>query len=300
MLGIILATLILLFLDLQHPPSTVSAFSTPTRNGSKSSPFSFSLHSTTIATDNETTNKNDDGKAIHQRALTAKETWSTIALEPTFDRSRHKINLLDQTSGKVKVLRDPSLFEEFAETVKGTYFINGLSSCRIGDRLVHPFEAHGFCKSFVFDGTGNLEVTSKIVKTPLAVEERDRDTIINRGVMSTVASMDNPLGIIKNALSSSERDTANLTADLWPPPKKNSKANSIDPLLIVTTDNGEPYAIDPETLETKGKLSDVVPKLCPIFQDDSENASTSKFLAHTRYDAEQNLQISNLERCEGF
>ena len=237
---------------------------------------------------------NNDEEAIRRRASTAKETWSAIAMEPTSDRVRHKIDLLDPNSGKVRVLRDPLLFQNFANTIRGTYFVNGLSSCQIGDRLVHPFEAHGFCKSFVFDGDGSLEVTSRNVETPLAVSERSQNKVINRGVMSTVASMDNPLGVVQNALSSSERDTANLTADLWPPPKKKngqSTPNSIDPLLIVTTDNGEPYAVDPKTLETKGRLCDVLPKLEAIFNppsDKSEKTESNKFLAHTRYDAERN------------
>lgn len=301
--------LMALLLQSQWPASGVSAFVTTTPlKASTQSPYRSSKGSTassrystaTPSTDQQRSSLSEE-EEIRQRAATAKDTWSTIALEPTKDRVRHKIDLLDQTSGKVRVLRDPSLFEEFATTIQGTYFVNGLSSCQIGDRLVHPFEAHGYCKSFVFDGSGSLEVTSRVVETPLAVDERKQGKIINRGVMSTVAPMDNPLGILRNALSSSERDTANLTADLWPPPKKKKEDGppSIDPLLIVTTDNGEPYAIDPETLETKGKLSEVVPKLDAIFNpppsqeesssgDGSDKTETSKFLAHTRYDAEQN------------
>ena len=239
-----------------------------------------------------------DANEILRRASKAKETWSTIALEPTENRNRHEIDLLDNgSSSKVTILRDPSLLEEFATTVRGTYFINGLSSCQIGDRLVHPFEAHGYCKSFVFGGDGSLEVTSRVVETPLTKVERTKNKVVNRGVMSTVAPMDNLLGNLQNALSSKDRDTANLTADLWPPHKKKKKhseeknkdyntqqISTMDPLLIVTTDNGEPYAVDPETLETKGKLSEVIPKLGDVFK--TVGGANSKFVAHTRYDAE--------------
>ena len=105
------------------------------------------------------------------------------------------------------------------------------------------------CKSLVFDGSGNMHYTSNIIETPLTTSELTQNKIINRGVMSTVADMNNVWGYIRNALSSSERDTANLTADLWPLPSSSStkNANGIEPVLIVTTDNGEPYALDPKT-----------------------------------------------------
>ena len=94
-----------------------------------------------------------------------------------------------------------------------------------------------------------MHYTSNIIETPLTTSELAQNKIINRGVMSTVADMNNVWGYIRNALSSSERDTANLTADLWPLPSSSStkNANGIDPVLIVTTDNGEPYALDPKT-----------------------------------------------------
>ncbi|KAL3794643.1 hypothetical protein HJC23_010071 [Cyclotella cryptica] len=214
-----------------------------------------------------------------ERSRKAKETWSAVALQPTSNVCRKEIQL----NGEAATIYQRSLWEEFS-SIKGTYFINGLASCQIGDRLIHPFEAHGFCKSIVFDGQGKVYYTSNIVNTPLTKEERNRNTIINRGVMSTVASMDSLLGNIRNALSSSERDTANLTADLWPPPFTKNK-DGIEPILISCTDNGEPYAIDPSTLETKGRLVDVIPKLASVFP------KGTKFLAHNRYDEENRRLI---------
>jgi all-trans-8'-apo-beta-carotenal 15,15'-oxygenase len=119
------------------------------------------------------------------------------------------------------------------------------------------------------------------VKTPLTQQELAQNTIAARGVMSTVANTDSWWGVIQNALSSSERDTANLVATLWPPPPHHSKNKMDDqysPILITCGDNGEPYALDPKTLETKGRLVDVVPKLKEVFPDGT------KFLAHTRRD----------------
>ena len=43
--------------------------------------------------------------------------------------------------------------------------------------FMNLFEAHGYCKSFVFDGEGHLDVTSKIVETPLTKKERLQNKI---------------------------------------------------------------------------------------------------------------------------
>ena len=154
-------------------------------------------------------------KDIEARAQKAKETWSTIALQPT---NNIKSKCIPLKEGEDTTIHNHQLFSQFCKEVTGTYYINGLASCRIGDRLIHPFEAHGHCKSLVFDGSGNMHYTSNIIETPLTTSELAQNKIINRGVMSTVADMNNVWGYIRNALSSSERDTANLTADLWPLP----------------------------------------------------------------------------------
>ena len=80
-----------------------------------------------------------------------------------------------------------------------------------------------------------------------------------RGENEGILIMDSILGNVQNALSSSERDTTNLTADLWPLPNTSDNRDGIDgidPILIVCTDNGEPYALDPQTLATRGRLGD--------------------------------------------
>jgi len=208
------------------------------------------------------------------RALKAKQVWTTTALQ-TVENRNDIISLQNADNTRVY---NQNLFDQFLK-VQGTYFMNGLSSCQIGDRLIHPFEAHGYCKSLVFDGEGQLHYTSRIIETPLTANERKQNKILNRGVMSTVASMDSVWGKIQNAMSSQDRDTANLVANLWPIPKENGSNNSIEPVLITCTDNGEPYALDPKTLQTKGRLSEVIPKLVKVFPP-----GDSKCLAHARYD----------------
>jgi len=271
-----------------------------------------SMTSTTTTKTTKSSKKKDiidsDDSKKHLRSKMAKETWSTVALQSTIENHRCTINLLDydyddtsttstssSTKTKTKVY-NPKLFMEFATSIKGTYFINGLSSCRIGDRLVHPFEAHGYIKSLVLDGKGNLEYNGNIVQTPLNSKERMQNRMLHRGVMSTITDNDSLWGSLQNAFSPTDRDTANLTADIWPPPHKknniknnndkNNNNNKLDPLLIVCTDNGEPYALDPSTLQTKGRLSEVVPKLSTLFPPNE-----TKCLAHTRYDPHKNTFV---------
>eukprot|EP00957_Ditylum_brightwellii_P200377 15276182-Ditylum_brightwellii.AAC.1 len=161
------------------------------------------------------------------RALKAKQVWTTTALQ-TVENRNDIISLQNADNTRVY---NQNLFDQFLK-VQGTYFMNGLSSCQIGDRLIHPFEAHGNCKSLVFDGEGQLHYTSRIIETPLTANEQKQNKILNRGVMSTVASMDSVWGKIQNAMSSQDRDTANLVANLWPIPKENGSNNSIEPVLI--------------------------------------------------------------------
>ena len=227
------------------------------------------LQQSTVVNNDEEINTRSSDKEVKERARKAKQTWSTVALQDTEDKSA--ILPVDD----ITTIYNQRLFDDFMAT-KGTYYVNGLGNCQIGDRLCHPFEAHGFVKSLSFDGKGNLVYTSRIVETPLTVKERQNNQMEARGVMSTVADFGTLQGTIKNAISPSERDTANLVANLWPPSSDNQ--DEIDPVLITCTDNGEPYALDPKTLNTKGRLVDVIPKLKEVFP------SGTDFIAHARYD----------------
>jgi hypothetical protein len=253
-----------------------------------------------------------------QRAAKAKQTWSTIALHPmtkqgennnnnkgmSSTRSRSvpsKVVEISLASPDISTIYNPDLFHEFLTTIRGTYYINGLASCQVGDRLLHPFEAHGVVKSLVFHGKdGRLTFSNRLIETELNRREVDQNQVLARGVMSTHYDSTSLWGAIGNAFSPTDRDTANLVANLWPLPDTSSKSGSssssatttttrMEPLLITCTDNGEPHVLDPLTLETKGKLIDVVPKLKSILSLGNENSNNKnkkkiKFLAHTRYD----------------
>eukprot|EP00913_Durusdinium_trenchii_P020052 g18846.t1 len=49
------------------------------------------------------------------------------------------------------------------QALRGTYYLNGLASCDQGGRLVHPFEAHGFLRSFQFHGDGSITYRGRLV-----------------------------------------------------------------------------------------------------------------------------------------
>ena len=205
---------------------------------------------------------------LQARSDRAKLTWQTVALTPTNEDAR-RVDVDLKTEAQVF---DADRFADFL-TVRGTYFINGLASCQLGEQKVHPFESHGFVKSLAFQN-GKLRFQSAIVQTPLARRERSAQKLLERGVMNTVAPFDFPRCLL-NAISSSERDTANLTAELWP---QDPKAN-VKPVLIVGGDNGTPFAVDPATLETLGPLTEVVPSLREL--------RGLKFLAHKRIEGDR-------------
>lgn len=151
------------------------------------------------------------------------------------------------------------------KALRGTYYLNGLASCDQGGRLVHPFEAHGFIRSFQFHGDGSITYRGRFVETPCCSMERAAGRPLFRGVFSNVVDFDLPLGLL-NAFSPRTRETANLTCRLWPPKRGE------DTVLVASGDNDTPMALDPETLETLG------PATFP-------GLSGEKWLAHTRYDA---------------
>lgn len=202
-----------------------------------------------------------------ERAAIAKATWQTIGLVETPHSKEDEILFNDNT--RVTVYNE-RLFKEFA-TMKGSYFINGLSSWKVGGQPIHPVESHGYVKSLTFDGSGNsLKMKSSTVNTPLTSWERRLQVPLARGFMSSLATP------ILNALSSSERNTANLCATLWPPTDTSSKS----PIVIVGSDNGIPYVVDPKTMKTVSPLSSFLPDLIG-----------KKLLAHTRIDEQRQRLI---------
>ncbi|CAE8584820.1 unnamed protein product, partial [Polarella glacialis] len=160
---------------------------------------------------------------------------------------------------------------ELLSSLRGTYYLNGLASVKVGSRLVHPFEAHGFLRSIEFHGDGMATYRASYVHTLCESLERSVKTPLFRGVFSNVVDFDSPLGLL-NSISPGTRDTANLACRFWPPPGQTPATSSRSPQLIASGDNGTPMVLDPRTLSSQGAL-------------DFEGLGGRKWLAHTRYDA---------------
>lgn len=145
----------------------------------------------------------------------AAQVWQTIATADPAERSR-EILATDAPDG-----------------LHGTYYINGFANCEIGDRLVHPFESHGFFKAITIDGTNNTVQLqgAKYIETPVRTWERRLGRPLFRGAMSAVADSKSFLGSLLNALSPTTRPTVNLAVRKW------------NQRLIVSSDNA-PFLSD--------------------------------------------------------
>lgn len=153
----------------------------------------------------------------------------------------------------------------------GTYYVNGLASCQISgpdrQRLVHPFEAHGFAKAFCWDRQDDeIRLTAKYVNTPVRVWEQRLQRPLWRGAMSSVADPRTLLGRLQNALAPTSRPTANLAIRAWQED------------VLVTADNCPFYRLNGTTLATQGRETMVADALAGY-----------QMLAHTRLDDEGRL-----------
>ena len=176
---------------------------------------------------------------------------------------------------------------EIPDDLVGTYFVNGLASCHVFDRLVHPFESHGFFKTITFPGKARnknndenasdneekeqpnvARLQAKYVETPVRKLETIFRRPLFRGAMSSIADTSSIAGRILNALSPTDRDTANLAVRPW--------ANKV----LVTADNCPFYKVDPETLETLG------------IESFDGALDGEMMLAHTRVDSKRQRLIA--------
>jgi len=124
------------------------------------------------------------------------------------------------------------------------------------------------------------------------VQERALKKPIAKGVMSSILDVNNVFDQIRVMLSPLDRDTANLVANVWPPLESEVVKNGIiEPMLIVATDNGSPFALDLNTLEMKGLLSFVLKDIARVggpdlayLKESADAMNTNEILAHARYD----------------
>lgn len=195
----------------------------------------------------------------------ARDMWRTIALSDARPRDERW-----DLRARARLLDSPRAAEKLADfcALKGTYYVNGLASCMVGDELVHPFESHGYAKALSLNGDGTATFRARITETACAAVERERGRVVHRGVMSK------GLGFPQNLVVPQDRDTANIALRAWPP-----APDAPNRVLIASGDNGTPHALDPRTLETRGPLPECVTSMAAL--------EGKRLLAHTRYDAQR-------------
>ena len=153
------------------------------------------------------------------------------------------------------------------ELAGGRHLQNGPGWTRIGDRLAHPFDGHGFVRSLTFTADGGARLRSRFVKTPAYLAERAAGHLVHKGLGTNVS--DWPLA---NLRAPGPRNVSNTTIQPWAG------------RLISGWEGGRPYALDPESLDTIGEET---------FGGALPDAA---FLAHVRIDS----QSQRLVGCNVF
>lgn len=117
----------------------------------------------------------------------------------------------------------------------GTFFGNGPSKLRVGDRLVHPFDGHGYVRAVRFGRDGRVRFSARPVRTRVHELEERAGGLVEMGLGTLPA-----------------RDAwTNFRARLG----RNVANTCVLPFggsLLASWEGGHPHRIDPDTLETLG------------------------------------------------
>ena len=148
------------------------------------------------------------------------------------------------------------------ELAGGRHLQNGPGWTKIGDRLAHPFDGHGFVRSLTFTKDGGAQFRSRFVKTPAYVAERAAGRLVHKGLGTNIGN--SPLS---NLRAPGPRNVSNTTIQPWAG------------RLVSGWEGGRPYALDAESLDTIGEET---------FGGTLPDAA---FLAHMRIDADANRLI---------
>jgi carotenoid cleavage dioxygenase-like enzyme len=150
----------------------------------------------------------------------------------------------------------------------GRHLQNGPGWTKIGGRLAHPFDGHGFVRALELTKNGGARFKSRFVRTPAYLAERAAGKLVYKGLGTPVS--DSPWA---NFRAQAPRNVSNTTIQPWAG------------RLLSGWEGGRPYALDPDSLETigeetyRGALPD------------------GAFLAHVRIDRAANRLIGlNLQR----
>jgi carotenoid cleavage dioxygenase-like enzyme len=119
----------------------------------------------------------------------------------------------------------------------GRLLSNGPGWTHIGGRLAHPFDGHGYVRAFEFTADGALRLRARFVQTPAYESEAAAQRLTHRGLGTNLGEH-----FWQNLRPGrAPRNVANTTIVPW-----NGR-------LLAGWEGGAPYAVDPDTLETRGE-----------------------------------------------
>ena len=118
----------------------------------------------------------------------------------------------------------------------GRMLSNGPGWTRIGDRTAHPFDGHGYVRSFAIQADGSVHLRARFVHTPSYTAERDAQKLVHRGFATNVTDR-----FWDNLGFGPPRNVANTTITRW------------GDRLLAGWEAGAPHALDPTTLDTRGE-----------------------------------------------
>ncbi|MEB3198381.1 MAG: carotenoid oxygenase family protein [Candidatus Sericytochromatia bacterium] len=118
----------------------------------------------------------------------------------------------------------------------GRLLSNGPGWTRIGDRLAHPFDGHGYVRAFEFLPDGALRLQARFVETRVYRDERSAGRLRHRGLATNRGPR-----FWHNLGFGPPRNVANTTIVPW------------GGQLLAGWEGGVPHALEPETLATRGE-----------------------------------------------
>lgn len=114
---------------------------------------------------------------------------------------------------------------------------NGPGWNKIGRSIVHPFDGHGYLRSFSFGDDGSVRLRATFVQTEVYKEEKEAGELTRRGLAT---NLDKPFWA-NMGFRNKPRNVANTTIVRW------------KDRLLAGWEGGAPYALDADSLVTKGE-----------------------------------------------
>ncbi|MCA9698930.1 MAG: carotenoid oxygenase family protein, partial [Myxococcales bacterium] len=119
----------------------------------------------------------------------------------------------------------------------GRMLSNGPGWTRIGDWTAHPFDGHGYVRAFEFQDDGSVRLRARFVETRIYRDELAAGRFLHRGFATNVPGPSwRNLGLGLGPV----RNVANTTVLRW------------GDRLLAGWEGGEPHALDPDSLATRG------------------------------------------------